>query len=297
MKIFKASKKLDFGFDFLKYNKPMLIASVVLSIISIFLVIFKGINATVEFTGGLAVEGVYEGEGLDKFLEQNFAKDTYEVKSTGGDYLVVRFKNNQSVGDKMVQDTQERFAKLPGFKLNSIEYIAPQIGKEMLLNSLLALGFAVAGIFIYLSFRLEWQFGVGVALALIHDCIITLGLVSLFGLSFGVASIAAILTVLGYSVNDSVIIYERIKENIRFDQKISLYELINNSLNQTLTRTMMTSGTTLISVIILVLLLPEIRSFSLIIFMGIFVGTYSSIFVSASALLYFRPSRYIAVKD
>jgi preprotein translocase subunit SecF len=178
----------------------------------------------------------------------------------------------------------------PGFEIRRTEYIGPQVSHELLRDGVIAALLSVMLIGVYVWFRYEWQFGISAVITTFHDVVVTFGLFSLFHLEFNLTVVAALLTIAGYSINDTVVVFDRIRENLRKYKSMGLAQLIDLSVNQTLARTLMTSGTTLLAVLALLLFGgPVLRNFSLAMAWGIGVGTYSSIFV-ASALLLHLPS-------
>ncbi|MFT6077829.1 MAG: preprotein translocase subunit SecF, partial [Rickettsiales bacterium] len=180
----------------------------------------------------------------------------------------------------------------PNTEYRKVDFVGPQIGKELIKKGIMALLFSFAAIMIYIWIRFDWQFGIGAIAALLHDATMVFGLFALTGLEFNATSIAAILTIIGYSINDSVVIYDRIRENLHKYKKANLSDLINLSLNSTLSRTVLTSGATLLSLIALIVFGGEaLKSFSIAVFFGIIVGTYSSIYISAPILLYLDPRK------
>ncbi len=175
-----------------------------------------------------------------------------------------------------------------------IEFVGPQVGSALIKDAILAMLFSFIGIMIYIAFRFEWQYGLGIIIALIHDTIFTLGFMSISNLEFDLTSVAAILTVIGYSVNDSVVIYDRIRENIVKYKNMSIADMINLSINETLGRTILTVVTTLISVAALILFGGEkLHSFSVTVFFGIVIGTYSSIYISAPILMHLGIKKFL----
>lgn len=175
-----------------------------------------------------------------------------------------------------------------------IDFVGPQIGSSLIKKGFFALFFSFISILIYIWFRFDWQFGIGGIFALIHDTILTLGFFAITQLEFNLTSIAAILTIIGYSINDSVVIYDRIRENITKNPKMKLNDLINSSTNSTLSRTVLTAGATIVSLLALIFFGGDVlRSFSMATFFGIIIGTYSSIYISAPILLYFNPTKQI----
>lgn len=189
---------------------------------------------------------------------------------------------------KNIQQTlQENFTQI---QYRKIDYVGPQVGSELILKGLLALILSFVAIMIYITIRFDWQFGIGGIFALLHDAIVVLGFFAITGLEFNLTSIACILTVIGYSINDSVVIYDRIRENLKKHPKINLNDLINTSINSTLSRTILTASTTLISLLALIIYGGDVLfSFSVATFFGIALGTYSSIYISAPILFYVDP--------
>ena len=203
---------------------------------------------------------------------------------------VAKTSEDQAVLVKKIQEILS--THFEGIEYRKIDYVGPQVGAELIKKGFLALFMSFLFIMIYIWIRFDWQFGLGGIFALIHDAIVTMGFFSITGLEFNLTSIAAILTIIGYSINDSVVIYDRIRENIRRNKKMDLAQLINSSINSTLSRTILTSSTTLISIIALIAFGGEaLRSFSIATFFGIIVGTYSSIYISAPILLYLDPRK------
>lgn len=180
------------------------------------------------------------------------------------------------------------------------ESVGPKIGSELMQTGILAVALTLVAIAAYVWFRFEWQFGVAALIALFHDVITTIGLFALFQLEFNLAALAAVLTIAGYSINDTVVVFDRVRENLRRYKKLSLVELLNVSVNETLSRTLMTSGTVFLAVMALVVFGgPVLHSFSIAMLWGVIVGTYSSIWIACAALVYFdlRPERIAAAEE
>jgi preprotein translocase subunit SecF len=281
--------------NFMKVHKIALIMSVVCIVGSIALVFTKGLNFGIDFAGGILIEARIDGDfDVAKVRELVTAevKDVQIQNVDQKDLLIRVAKTNeeQSVIVKKIQEILS--ANFSNVEYRKVDYVGPQIGAELIKKGFLALFMSFLFIMIYIWIRFDWQFGVGGIFALLHDAVLTLGFFSLSGLEFNLTSIAAILTIIGYSINDSVVIYDRIRENLRRYKKMDLADLINSSTNSTLSRTVLTSGVTLTSLLALMIYGGEaLYSFSTATFVGIVIGTYSSIYISAPILLYFDPRK------
>ncbi len=284
--------------DFMRFHKPLFALSVVMVVGSILLVAFKGLNYGIDFTGGILIEAqstrgpadlasmrsTVAGLGLGEVALQEFGSPSDVLirvqQQEGGEQAQLR------AADKVKE------ALGPGFQIRRTEFVGPKVGDELRWAAIKAFGIAMLGIMAYIWFRYEWQFSVNAILALFHDCITTLGLFSLLDLNFDLATVAAVLTIAGYSVNDTVVIYDRIRDELRKYKKMPLPQLINESVNKTLSRTVVTSGLTLLSVVALFAVGGEaLRSFSAALIWGIVVGTYSTIFVASPLLMYMNLRR------
>jgi preprotein translocase subunit SecF len=283
--------------DFLKLGKVVNIFAIFLSIISLVLVFSKGFNLGVDFAGGVVIE-FSSNDSID------ISKLRGNLNEKFDDFSVYNLSSSKEVALRMGVDnsvSQEEFLSeiqniinktYDNIQIRKVDYVGPQVGGELMLNGIMALVLGMIGIMAYLWFRFEWQYGLGAVIALLHDSIMTIGFFSITGLEFNLTSIAAILTIIGYSVNDSVIIYDRIRENIQKMRKNNIKEIVNKSINETLSRTTLTVLTTLIANLALILFGGnEIASFSIAMFFGIIVGTYSSIFISAPILVKFGLQR------
>ena len=276
-------------------HKLALYMSVVCIIGSLALVFVKGLNFGIDFAGGILIEArMQEGVDVSKVRELVSAeiKDV-QVQNVDQKDLLIRVAKTDEEQSVVVKKIQEILsANFSNVEYRKIDYVGPQVGAELIKKGFLALFLSFAFIMIYIWIRFDWQFGLGGIFALIHDAVLTLGFFSLSGLEFNLTSIAAILTIIGYTINDSVVIYDRIRENLRRYKKMDLAELINSSTNSTLSRTVLTSGVTLISLLALMLYGGEaLHSFSTATFVGIVIGTYSSIYISAPILIYLDPRK------
>jgi preprotein translocase SecF subunit len=279
----------------MKPHKLALFMSVFCIIASLALVFVKGLNFGIDFAGGILIEARI-AENVDVSSVRNLItqqiKDVQIQNVDQKDFLIRVAKSNESQ-DATVKKIQEilnqNFSQV---EYRKIDYVGPQVGLELIKKGFLALFLSFAFIMIYIWIRFDWQFGLGGIFALVHDAILTLGFFSLSGLEFNLTSIAAILTVIGYSINDSVVIYDRIRENLHRYKKMDLADLINSSTNSTLSRTVLTSSVTLFSLLALMIFGGEaLHSFSTATFVGIVIGTYSSIYISAPILIYLDPRK------
>jgi preprotein translocase subunit SecF len=285
----------------MNFHKFALWLSVFSMIFSLILVFTKGLNFGIDFAGGIIIEARFESNPDISKIRDSLSKKIQDIhiqESSNNDILirVAKSKNARSGNDdqtmiiKKIQEIlQQDFQNI---EYRKIDYVGAQVGSELIKNGFLALFMSFVFIMIYIWIRFDWQYGIGGIFALLHDAVLTLGFFAISGLEFNLTSIAAILTIIGYSINDSVVIYDRIRENIKNQKKVDLKILINNSMNSTLSRTILTASTTLISLLALIFFGGEsLFSFSMATFFGIVIGTYSSIYISAPILLYFDPRR------
>lgn len=271
--------------------------SIAFSLISFFVLATHGLNWGIDFTGGVLIElrteqpadlgklrAALDGKGLGEVTLQNYGSDLHNVMIR----IQVPEGANQNV---LVQKSKDLItAAVPGkIDYRNIDYVGATVGHELVRSGVLATIFACLAIMAYVWFRFEWQFGIGTLLALVHDTIMVIGFYALSRFDFGLNAVAAVLTIIGYSMNDSVVIYDRIRENMRKYKKMPFNELLNQSMNETLARTVLTSSTTLLAALALAIFGGEvIRGFSWSLVFGIVVGTYSSIYISAPTLIYLK---------
>ena len=279
--------------DFMARRKIALIFSAVLILASIGSLVTRGLDFGLDFTGGTLIEISYPEApdlanvrgALDEAGYENFSVQTF---GTSRD-IVVRLPPEVAAeeGADVSTAALEALESVdPGVEIRRVEFVGPQIGEELANQGGLALLYALAGILLYVSFRFQWRFAVGAVAALIHDVIIVLGMISLFRISFDLTVVAALLAVIGYSLNDTIVVYDRLRENFRVKRKGTAKELTNLSINQMLSRTVMTSLTTLMVLIALFYFGGEIiHAFAYTLIVGVIVGTYSSIFVASTAAL------------
>lgn len=281
-------------FDFIRWRFFGFAISTVLILGSIASMGIKGFNFGIDFAGGLLIETqtvekadvghmrkVLDGLELGEVSLQEFGE-------TGRDVMI---RVQRQDGDEKVQ--MAALAKVKdslgsGYEYRRVEIVGPKVGEELKTDGALAVGLAVLAIAAYVWFRFEWQFGVGALAATFHDVITTFGLFSLLGLEFNLTSVAAILTIAGYSINDTVVEYDRVRENLRKYKTMSLYDLLNLSVNETLARTILTVATVFVTVVALLGLGGDVlRGFSIAMLWGLVIGTFSSIYVAMPVLYYF----------
>jgi preprotein translocase subunit SecF len=288
---------LDVNIGFIPRRLWFFAVSGLLVAISIALFAVKGLNYGIDFQGGVLIEvrtpapadlaamrGKLSALGLGDVSLQGF-----------GDPREVLIRVQRQEGDEKAQQAaleKVRNALGAGVEYRRTEFVGPQVSEELFWDGVMAVTLSIVGILIYVWFRFEWQFGLAAIAALVHDVLSTIGVFALLEMEFNLTTVAAILTIAGYSINDTVVVFDRIRENLRKFKKMPLPELLNNSINQTLSRTTMTSGTTLAAVLALYALGGEvIRGFSFALIWGIAIGTYSSICVAAPLLLYLNVTR------
>lgn len=255
----------------------------------------KGLNFGIDFSGGIVIEIQTEKPANLAQIRANLGHGASLQKLEQDTQVLIRLpaqKNkDQSV---VVNEVKAKLAEIIEGKIEyrKVDYVGPQVGSELIHNSALALGLSFAAMMVYMWFRFEWQYGVGAVLALFHDAIAVLGFYSVTGLEFDLTSVAAILTVVGYSINDSVVIYDRVRENIRKYKKMSLGDLINLSVNETLSRTINTVLTVILALVALIFFGGDVlKSFSVGMLVGVVIGTYSSVYISAIVLTILDPRR------
>jgi len=281
----------DTNYPFMDYRKIFIISSLILILSSVLLLSFKGLNLGIDFKGGTLIEISTKNSDiaeLRRILSPNF-NDVSLQEFGNSETIIIRLQNETNVESI---ETVNRVKNLINDKVSEFrrsEFVGPTISSELLWKGLQAISFALLAILTYIWLRFDWQFGFGAVVALSHDVLFTLGVLSLFNIDFSLSSIAAILTICGYSLNDSVVIYDRIRENLRKYKKLELSELFNVSINNTLSRTIMTSLTTLIALFSLYIFGGEvIKPFAFAMIIGVIIGTYSSIYIAVPTLLIFK---------
>ena len=281
---------------FMAHRVKAFVLSGVLFAASVGLFLAADLNYGIDFEGGILIEvgapgpadlgrmrGALSGLGLGEVALQEFGRDTEVL------VRVERQPGDSSAQQRAVAAVKEALsAEIPGeLSYRRVEFVGPKVSAELVRAGALASVLAVAAMLVYIWFRFEWQFAIGAVLALVHDVVLTIGIFAFTRLEFNLSIIAAILTIVGYSVNDTVVVYDRIRENLRKHRRMPLVELLNISINDTLSRTTMTSATTLIALLTLFFFGGAvIKGFTFAMIWGVLVGTYSSIFVAAPLLIY-----------
>ena len=269
------------------------IFSLILFIISVLLIGFKGLNYGIDFKGGTLIElrsNNIEASSIREILK-NMDLGDVNVKKFGkeGDYLIkVEQKGNNN---KLIPEIKKNLSENLNSEINfrRVENVGPKVSSELLQSGIIAISLSLAAMLFYIWIRFEWQFSIGSIIALFHDVIITLGIFSFLSLEINLSIIAAALTIVGYSMNDTVVIYDRIRENLNKYHKLDINDIANLSINETLARTIITSVTTLLALLSIFILGGEIlRGFSFAMILGVLIGTYSSIFVASPMLKFFK---------
>ncbi len=288
---------------FNRYYNHFNILSTSLIIISLILLIFKGLNFGIDFKGGTLIElrstdtKINVSSLRDNLSQMNLGDVSVKNFGNEKDFLI-KFENNEN--KKIIEEIKKNLDKSFGnnFNFRRVENVGPKVSAELLKSGIIAISVALALMLIYIWIRFEWQFSLGAILALFHDVIVTLGLFSLFGLEINLSIIAAILTIVGYSMNDTVVIFDRVRENLRKYSDIKIFELTNISINETLSRTLITSITTLLALLSIFFFGGEVlKGFSLAMIFGVIFGTYSSIYIANTVLVRLRVSQKTILKE
>ena len=293
--IFKISSDIKFSYFYRRLN----ILSLIFITFSIFILLLKGLNLGVDFKGGTLIELrtgnsiINIGEIRQSFLKMNLGDVTVKKFGKKNDYLV-KIELAKSEDENFIKSINDKLSADLGSSVNfrRVENVGPKVSNELLKAGLLAISLSLAAMLFYIWIRFEWQFSLGAIIALIHDVIITVGIFSLLSYEVNLSIVAAVLTIVGYSMNDTVVIFDRIRENLRKYSKISIAEISDISINQTLSRTLITSVTTLLALFSIYIFGGAIlKGFSFAMIIGVVVGTYSSIFVAAPILNYTNVSQ------
>ena len=291
--------------SFNKYYNFFSILSSIFVIISILLLFFKGLNFGVDFKGGTLIEIRTSKNNAnisiirDSFKQMNLGNVNVKQFGNKTDFIV-KFDKKNSNDSEFITNIKSKLASSIGddFSFRRVENVGPKVSSELLKSGVIAIILSLAAMLFYIWIRFEWQFSIGAILALFHDVIITLGLFSLLNLEINLSIVAAILTIVGYSMNDTVVIYDRVRENLKKYSDIKIFELSNISINETLSRTIITSVTTLLALLSIYIFGGEIlKGFSFAMILGVIFGTYSSIYIANPLLVKLKVSQKTIIKE
>ena len=290
--------------QFNKYYKLFTLISSGLAIISILLLIFKGLNFGIDFKGGTLIEL----RAIDKQINISSLRSSFSkmnlgdvaIKNFGEDYdFLIKFEKKGPEKDLIQNIKKDLNASIgSGYEIRRVENVGPKVSAELLKGGLIAIAVSLGAMLFYIWIRFEWQFSIGAILALFHDVLITMGIFSLIGLEVNLSIVAAILTIVGYSMNDTVVIFDRVSENLKKHIDLKIFDLTNLSINETLSRTIITSVTTLLALLSIFLFGGEIlKGFSFAMILGVILGTYSSIFIANPILVNLKVNYKTIVKE
>lgn len=299
---FFSEKKI---YDFMKMRFVAISLSFILFFGSIFLLFERGLQFGIDFSGGTLVQLRYENAApipqIREILSQSEQFQNLSVTEFGSaKEITIRFLgSNENLGDDTGAYISSLLKNTGKFELRRVDVVGPKVGDELRNKGLMAIVISLVAILIYIAFRFEWRFAIAAIISEIHDVVITLGAICLFKIDVNLDTLAAILTVLGYSLNDTIIIFDRIRDGIKTSKKNELAPIINESVSATLSRTILTSGLTIVTVVILYFFGGSmIEGFSLALFVGLVAGTLSSIFVASPTLMWFKFSvEHFRVKE
>ena len=290
--------------QFNKYYKLFTLISSGLAIISILLLIFKGLNFGIDFKGGTLIEL----RAIDKQINISSLRSSFSkmnlgdvaIKNFGEDYdFLIKFEKKGPEKNLIQNIKKDLNASIgSGYEIRRVENVGPKVSAELLKGGLIAIAVSLGAMLFYIWIRFEWQFSIGAILALFHDVLITMGIFSLIGLEVNLSIVAAILTIVGYSMNDTVVIFDRVRENLKKHIDLKIFDLTNLSINETLSRTIITSVTTLLALLSIFLFGGEIlKGFSFAMILGVILGTYSSIFIANPILVNLKVNYKTIVKE
>ena len=289
---------MKYNFNFLNYFKKFNLVSLILVLLSLFFLIFKGLNYGIDFKGGTLIEVRVENKDIKvsdiRVSLNKLNLGDVNVKNFGekSDFLIKiekKLNNNDSLISQIKTSLNQDLNEEVNYR--RIESVGPKVSAELLKSGVISIGLALLMMLFYIWFRFEWQFSLGSIVALFHDVIITLGIFSILSIEINLSIVAAVLTIVGYSMNHTVVIYDRIRENLSKFNKLEIDQVSNLSVNETLSRTLITSVTTLLALFSIFILGGEIlKGFSFAMILGVIIGTYSSIFVASPVLRYLKVS-------
>ena len=296
-------EKKEIAFN--KFYKLFNLVSIFLTLISILLLLFKGLNYGVDFKGGTLIELRAKDSQIniiklrDSLLNMKLGDVSVKKFGNENDYLI-KFEKKNDNNPNFIQEIKEDLTQSigPGFNFRRVENVGPKVSAELLRSGVIAILLSLAAMLFYIWIRFEWQFSLGAIVALLHDVLITLGVFSLFNLEINLSIVAAVLTIVGYSMNDTVVIFDRVRENLKKFSDIKIFILTNISINETLSRTVITSITTLLALLSIYFLGGEIlKGFSLAMILGVVFGTYSSIYIANPILVLLKVSQRTILKE
>ena len=289
------------GFN--RYYKQFGLLSLILIAISLSLLFFKGLNYGVDFKGGTLIELRVDPKSVNisqirsSFMKMDLGDLNVKEFGTQGDYLIKFEKKNININIQNIKNNIQKDLQTD-INFRRVESVGPKVSDELLESGLIAIALSLGAMLFYIWVRFEWQFSIGSIIAIFHDVLITIGLFSLLSLEINLSIVAAVLTIVGYSMNDTVVIYDRIRENLSKYSSLKIDEISNISINDTISRTIITSVTTLLALISIFILGGEIlRGFAFAMIIGVLIGTYSSIYVATPILKYFNVSYKSISKD
>ena len=291
--------------SFNKYYKIFNIASLILIIFSLILLSFKGLNYGVDFKGGTLIELRSLDQTLDisdirkSFNNLNLGDVTVKKFGKENDY-VIKFEKKQSIEENFIENIKVELTNDIGniFEFRRVESVGPKVSSELLKSGVIAIALSLGAMLIYIWIRFEWQFSLGAISAVFHDVIITLGFFSLLNFEINLSIVAAVLTIVGYSMNDTVVIFDRVRENLKKYSDIKIFEITNVSINETLSRTIITSVTTLLALLSIFIFGGAIlKGFSFAMILGVLIGTYSSIYIANPILVKLKVSQQTILKE
>ncbi len=281
------------------------LASIILIIISLLLLLIKGLNYGVDFKGGTLIEIKTNDKNITisdlrrSFNKMNLGDVTVKQFGSENDFIV-KFEKRNSNKSNFIEEIKNKLTNYIGdnYDFRRVENVGPKVSSELLKSGVIAIGLSLAAMLIYIWIRFEWQFSLGAIIAIFHDVIITLGIFSLFSFEINLSIVAAVLTIVGYSMNDTVVIFDRVRENLKKYLDIEIFELTNISINETLSRTIITSITTLIALLSIYFFGGQIlKGFSLAMILGVIFGTYSSIYIANPILVLLNVSQKTVIKE
>jgi len=288
MEFFKIRRVIPF----MRYALAFNIISIATFIAAVAFIAIRGLNFSIEFTGGTVMEvGYQQAADVQKVRTTveglGFSDSQVQTFGTARDVMIrLALRKGESSGKQSEQVMAALKALDPQVELRRVEFVGPQVGEDLTEQGILAVVYALIGIFIYVMFRFQWRFSVGAVVALIHDVTISMGIISVFQIEFDLTVVAALLAVIGYSLNDTIVVFDRIRENFRRMRRAEPVDVINTSLTETLGRTLVTSLTTILVLLALFFLGGEIiHGFAFALLVGVFTGTYSSIYVASPSVI------------